>query len=141
MAPVSELLGTQQTYFDDDQLFSSWPGPFDPSLDSDFGNFPEAVPSCTGSCPADFGRKVVASRSFSSEPGPARLQTGRSLSSELTPAAGHGEVDTHPKKLTAAERKLQSNRKVNLLCPRCLVFAPASCTRLHAAAAINNACS
>lgn len=116
MAPVSELLGTQQTYFDDDQLFSSWPGsgPFDLSLDSGFGNFLEAVPSCTGSCPADSGRRIVASGSFFSEPEPARLQTGRSLSSELTPAAGELEVDTNPKKLTAAERKLQSNRKVSL---------------------------
>ena len=118
MPPVSELLGTEETYFDDDQLFSSWPGsgPFDLSLDNGFDNLLEAAPSCTGSCPADSGRKDVASVSFFSEPGPARLQTGRSLSSELTPAAGHGEVevDTDPKKLTAAERKLQSNRKVSL---------------------------
>lgn len=108
MAPIAELLSAKVTYTEDDELFASWPGQFDSNLvDDGFGQFLEAVPSCTGSCPADFDRRMVASGSFSSESEPALLRKGRSLSSELAPANAEPET----KKLTAAERKLQSNRK------------------------------
>ena len=106
MAPISDLLSSSMTYSEDEELFASWPGHFDPGLvDDGFEQFLEDVPSCTGSCPADFTRKAVASASFTGEPERARLQKGRSLSSDL------GPVEPETKKLTAAERKLQSNRK------------------------------
>lgn len=108
MAPIADLAPATTAFAEEDELFASWPGPFDSNLaDDGFGHFLEAVPSCTGSCPADYDRRVVAPGSFSSGSKPTRLQKGRSLSSELAPATAEPES----KKLTAAERKLQSNRK------------------------------
>ena len=103
MSLFAELMSFKGDLPDDDLCFSSWPG-FEQNDDPAFGDLLEAIPSYSSSYPTTMTRHTAASGSLSSDAAePTSLQKGRSLSSELEP-------DT-TKKLSAAERKLASNRK------------------------------
>ena len=87
--------------------FNSWPASFQPSehdIDKNYEQYMDVACSVSGSCPADFA-KGDSNPDLSLDSEPSGLEAARSRSNDL------GMSEPSNKRLSAAERKLQSNRQ------------------------------
>ena len=121
MSFVVDLLQSGQRSSQELEL-DAWPAAFQPStrdIEQGYEQYVDMSASISGSCPADFAKSELQSSSSHSSPGgPAQPQT-RSRSNDL----GKSEP---AKRLSAAERKLQSNRQAQKrFRQKQKVFAPA----------------
>lgn len=91
----------------EDLEFNSWPASFQPSehdKDNNYEQYMDLACSVSGSCPADFAKGEL-NTAFSLDSEPSGQEAARSRSNDL------GMSEPSNKRLSAAERKLQSNRQ------------------------------
>ncbi|DBA97104.1 TPA: hypothetical protein ACH3X1_014875 [Trebouxia sp. C0004] len=87
--------------------FHNWPASFQPSehaIDKNYEQYMDLACSVSGSCPADYARGDL-NPDLSPHSEPSGLEAARSRSNDL------GMSEPSIKRLSAAERKLQSNRQ------------------------------
>lgn len=108
MSFVMELAQSSRQFHGPENFdFDSWPASCQPSehdMDKTYEQYMDLACSVSGSCPADFAKGENPDLSLDSEPSGLEA-AARSRSHDL------GMSEPSNKRLSAAERKLQSNRQ------------------------------
>ncbi len=108
MSFVMDLLQSDRKVAEEELELNSWPLPFPPTerdIEEGYEQYMDLACSVSGSCPADFAKgELHPAVSLDSQPSGLEAQA-RSRSNDL------GMSEPANKRVSAAERKLQSNRQ------------------------------